>query len=393
MKIAMVFDRLLWGGIERVGVIYANKMVKNGFDVDIIILEENPESIIEEFDHRCNIIIKPFNNKYNSENFWPWVIENDYHGLETVAFSLKYLALKLLTPVLKIKKKIRSKEYDIAIAFSGHINDLSYVANKYVDAKKTVGWIHGAQYSYNMISPGFFRLYKKFTNLICISDMCDVECEKWNKKFNINKKKIYNPCSIDTKSYDQHVVNELKDTYGDFCLMVGRVDQDKNQELIIDAFYEIKNTFKLNKKFVIVGDGPKMQFLKDKIKKLNLEDTVYCVGTRNDVQNFYKAAHIYTHAAPVEGFGMVYVEAMSFGLPVITTDSIPGSREIFGNNEYGIIIQENNSRQMAEAIVKLYSDDTLYESLAIKGLSRCKMFDEKNIEKQLIEHLQYIVKS
>ena len=90
---------------------------------------------------------------------------------------------------------------------------------------------------------------------------------------------------------------------------------------------------------------------------------------------------------------MVYVEAMSFGLPVITTDSIPGSREIFGNNEYGIIIQENNSRQMAEAIVKLYSDDTLYESLALKGLSRCKMFDEKNIEKQLIEHLQYIVKS
>ena len=89
MKIAMVFDRLLWGGIERVGVIYANMMIKNGFDVDIIILEENPESIIEEFDHRCNIIIKPFNNKYNSENFCPWVIENDYHGLETVAFSLK----------------------------------------------------------------------------------------------------------------------------------------------------------------------------------------------------------------------------------------------------------------------------------------------------------------
>ena len=42
MKIAMVFDRLLWGGIERVGVIFANAMIENGFDVDIIILEDNP---------------------------------------------------------------------------------------------------------------------------------------------------------------------------------------------------------------------------------------------------------------------------------------------------------------------------------------------------------------
>lgn len=387
MKIAMVFDRLLWGGIERVGVIYANSMVKNGFDVDIIILEDNPESIIEELDPKCNIIIKPFSAKCNYENFWPWLIEHDFFGLESLAFFVKYFLLKIATPLMKIRYKIWDKEYDFAIAFSGHIKDLTYVSDNYVKCKKKVGWVHSAEYSYNMISPGFFRLYKRIKNLVCISDMCDIDCDKWNKKFNIQKVKICNPCSIDTSDYDNEIVEELKDKYGDFCLMVGRVDQDKNQELIIDAFYEIKNQYGLDKKFIIVGDGPKMESLKSKVNKMGLQDTVFFMGTRADVGNFYKAAKIYTHAAPVEGFGMVYVEAMSFGVPVVTTDAIPGSREIFENGKYGIIVDNNDAHEMADAIVNLYNNDLLYNSLSEKGKRRCEKFNQELIEKQLIDYL------
>lgn len=384
----MVFDKLLWGGIERVGVIYANMMIQSGFDVDVIILENNPESIVSEFDSKCNIIVEPYNLKNACENLWYWVIEHDYNGLETVAFCLKYCFLKLSAPIMKIRHKIRNRKYDVAIAFSGHIKDLTFVSENLIDCKKKVAWVHGAEYSYNMMSPGFFRLYRKIKNLVCISDMCDVDCNKWNRKFNINKVKIYNPCSVDTSNYNVEIVKKLKEKYGDFCLMVGRVDEDKNQELIIDAFYEIKNKYGLDKKFLVVGDGPKMSLLKEKVKNLDLEDTVFFMGTRSDVGNFYKAAKIYTHAAPVEGFGMVYVEAMSFGLPVITTDAIPGAREIFGNSEYGIITPNGNPYQMAKAIVELYNDDLLYESLSRNGKARCDLFNSERIKNQLIDYLE-----
>ena len=386
MRVALVFDRLIWGGIERVGITYANMLIANGFDVDVVVLEKNPEDIINELDPKCNIIVKPFNVKYCYENFWPWMIENDKYGLETIAFSLKYCFLNILKPIFKFKYKLK-ENYDISIAFSGHIKDLTFIADDYIESKSKVAWIHGAQYSYNMISPGFFRLYKRIKNLISISEMSDIDCKYWNEKFNITKTNIYNPCSIDVFNYDNVVVNSLKNKYGDFCLIVGRVDKDKDQELLIDAFYIMKHKYRMDKNLLIVGDGPNLSNLKNKVNKLNLNNNVHFIGTRNDVENFYKAAKIYTHAAPLEGFGMVYIEAMKFGLPVITTDAIPGAREIFENGKYGIITPNGNPNKMADGIIKLYNNEEIYKNYSQKSKLRSDFFDYNKIEKQFIDYL------
>ena len=80
---------------------------------------------------------------------------------------------------------------EIAIAFSGHYNDLTFVSENFKDAKK-IAWLHGDETSYNDIAPGYFALYQKIKNLVCLSEKNDDRSEEFNKKNEINKAMIYN---------------------------------------------------------------------------------------------------------------------------------------------------------------------------------------------------------
>ena len=61
---------------------------------------------------------------------------------------------------------------EIAIAFSGHYNDLTFVSENFKASKK-IAWLHGDETSYNDLSPGYFVLYQKIKNLICLSEKND----------------------------------------------------------------------------------------------------------------------------------------------------------------------------------------------------------------------------
>ena len=60
--------------------------------------------------------------------------------------------------------KNRKDTYDVAIAFSGHMNDLTFVAENFIKSKKSIAWLHGALYGYMLSSTGYFILYAIIKN-------------------------------------------------------------------------------------------------------------------------------------------------------------------------------------------------------------------------------------
>ena len=169
--------------------------------------------------------------------------------------------------------------------------------------------------------------------------------------------------------------------------MVGRLAKDKDQATLIKAIKVLKEKYHLNKHLLLVGDGSERENLEGLVKRLSLEDNVIFVGSRYDVQNFYKGAYIYVHSSPAEGFGLVLVEAMFYGLPVVSTDSIPGVREILKEDEYGIITKVGDENDLAEAIATVYNDKKLRDRLIIKGEERVKDFFPQSIISQFEEYI------
>ena len=274
MKIAFVFDKLLYGGIERLGIIYTRFLCEAGHTVDVYILDPNFEDIINDFDPRCKINMISINPKFCCENHWTLITDWDKHGLEVTQLAFRFTILRILEPILLKRKMFSNEYYDISIAFSGHIKDLTIVSKDFIRSRKKIAWLHGTEYSYNMLSPAFFRLYKRIKNLVCLSDLCDADCDSYNKKNRIKKVKIYNPCIMSSVP-NPSVVSDLKEKYGDFCLMVGRLAEDKNQELLIRAFNILINDYHYPKKLVFLGDGPKGAYLRKIVSDLNLSSSIF----------------------------------------------------------------------------------------------------------------------
>ena len=303
-----------------------------------------------------------------------------------IAFYICAIPVNAVQKIYKIKYKKNVPNAEIAIAFSGHYNDLTFVSENFKDAKK-IAWLHGDETSYNDIAPGYFALYKKIKNLVCLSEKNDDKSEEFNEKNEINKALIYNPINLDGREIDEKIVKSLKQRYGDFILMVGRMAKDKDQATLIRALSYLKEKYSLKKNLVLVGDGSERESLEKLVQEKQLEKQVFFAGAHYDVQNYYMAASIYAHSSPAEGLPTVLLEAMYYGLPIASTNSEPGVYEILREN-CGLITPVGNAEALADSIYKLYTDKPLVEELKINCQDRIKQFMPEHIIMQFENYIK-----
>lgn len=386
MKIAMVFDGLRYGGIERIGINYINIFNELGNDVTVFNLRPKLNDMENQIKDKYKIEHIVFPRWYAPECY-ATIIKKKWWGkyIYPLAYVLFSTILYFYRFILRIKYKSVREKYDIIIAFSGHINDLTFCANSFIKGKKKIAWLHGALYGYAIISPAFLRLYPKIKNLVCLSELCDGEFCGYIEENKINKKKIYNPTYINERNINKDFVKQLVQKYGDFCLMVARIDDDKDQKTAIDAIKILKDKYGLIKKIVLVGNGKNMDKLKRYVEKKQITEQVIFTGARDDVQNYYSAAKVYVHSSPSEGLPTVLLEAMNFRLPIAATDSMPGVREVLKNEKCGLISNIYDAEGLADNIYKLYNDEKLCESLKKAGEQRLKDFMPETIKYQIAD--------
>lgn len=122
-----------------------------------------------------------------------------------------------------------------------------------------------------------------------------------------------------------------------YIINVARLKAQKNQALLISAFAEfIKNNS--GYALLIVGEGNERSNLENLIAKLGLEKAVFLLGYRKDIYALYAASDIFVLTSQIEGFPNVCIEAMAFGLPVIST-RVAGVPEMIVEGKNGWIVE------------------------------------------------------
>lgn len=102
---------------------------------------------------------------------------------------------------------------------------------------------------------------------------------------------------------------------------VGRFDEQKNHNFLINIFYEVQKTLP-NSVLLLIGEGPLMKSVKEYVTSLGLQDKVIFLGRRADVGDLYNVMDIFCLPSLFEGLPVVVVEAQANGLPCLLSDAI-----------------------------------------------------------------------
>jgi glycosyltransferase involved in cell wall biosynthesis len=331
-RIVIVLPNLSGGGAERLHVNLANDWIKQGFDVEFILLRKDGDLIPLL---APEISISGLNVKRFRSAIFPLIkrfLENPP--------QLIVAAMWPLTSAVVIAWILSGRNGRLYL--SEHENlSASYIKQKRVNPFLLKILI---QLSYPLAS-----------GIICVSrgvkkDLCAI-----GKLSEDSVKVIYNPAATGN-SMEQLAPINVDELWGIgfnyHILSVGRLTIQKDHETLIRAFKLLPK--KLNAKLIILGEGPLRAELEVLIKQLKLNESVSLTGFVLDPYPWFRTADIFVLSSLWEGFGNVIVEALECGLPVISTNCPSGPSEILQDGLFGRLVPIKDPQSLALAI-----EDTL----------------------------------
>lgn len=132
----------------------------------------------------------------------------------------------------------------------------------------------------------------------------------------------------------------------DVVLAVGRLVPEKDFVSLVRAFAKVPRR---GARLIIVGDGPDHQMLEDEVNRLGLSGRVRFTGYVSEPWNYFETARVFVSTSSSEAFGNAIVEALAFGLPVVST-KCEGPEEILEHGRYGKIVPIGNVDAIAAAL-------------------------------------------
>ncbi len=351
-KVLFLIHTLGAGGAEKVLVDTVNSMTGK-YDVTLMTVIDtgiNKSKLNNNVDYKT--MFKTKNKDTNVS-----LLSNKKSFLKTIFIKIYMLIWKLMP--IKLLRFLKIKDtYDIEISFLEGIS--AKVVSK-SNAKKIV-WIHVDLINEPKADKVFisknamFNCYNNFNKIVCVSEVVK---NQFIKKFDskIDSKKItvlYN--SIDSNSIIKKST-EITNCYSNKKIVnmvsIGRLAPQKGYDRLINNLSKLKNEgYKFNMN--IIGIGPLFEELNNKVNKLNLSDCITFLGFKQNPFPYLKEADFFVCSSLAEGFSTVVCEASIIGLPTITTDC-SGMKELFGDNKYGYIV--NNDENSLYKGIKYFLDN------------------------------------
>ncbi|GIW67110.1 MAG: mannosyltransferase [Candidatus Parcubacteria bacterium] len=295
-----------------------------------------------------------------------------------------YLGMPLSIDFFLLYKKI-FKNYDLI--FLHYPFPLGFVAyflfsrNKYL-----VIWYHSdivRQKFLEIIFKPFHLFAFKKTRKIFVSNPNLIESSDYLKKF--KEKCVVIPFGIDLEKFK--LTDEIKkeaekiqrEIGSPIVLSVGRLTYYKGFEYLIESAKNVEA------KFLIIGEGKLKDKLLNLIKKYNLENKVFIAPPVKNLSPYYYACDIFVLPSiqKSEAFGIVLLEAMACGKPVISTEIGTGTSWVNQDNITGFVVEPKNSKSLAAAINKLLNDKELYSKFSQNALNRAKNLSLENFLNKL----------
>ena len=229
-----------------------------------------------------------------------------------------------------------------------------------------------------------FRLIKKYkktnTQFICISNETNNFIQN-NLPKKLNKNSVILPNAIDLSRFSL-APKKLPDNKIFQLISIGSLAPRKNHVFLIDVVdYLIQKGIPVH--LTILGEGIERKNIETKIKHLHLENQITLMGNISTIENYLNDSDLYVHSAISEPFGLVLLEAMASGLPVIALDG-KGNRDIIINNENGYILDELSVAKMGSKIIDLLQDQENYERISQNAIDHSKQYSIEQYTSKLI---------
>jgi 1,2-diacylglycerol 3-alpha-glucosyltransferase len=166
-------------------------------------------------------------------------------------------------------------------------------------------------------------------------------------------------------------------------ISVGRLAPEKNWDTLLRAFAKVY-TEHASLRLVLIGDGSARQSLEALTAELGIMDQVTFTGALpfEEIPRYLKAADMFAFASITETQGLVTIEAMAAGLPIVAVDG-PGTRDIVEHGKQGLLV-ENDPDALAIGLRKLLSDPQRIKRFSTNALKKAKTFDVNQLGKQMI---------
>ena len=334
-KISILSLHLNVGGIEKTICDQAN-ILSEKYKVEIITLYNYNSSI--PYNLNKNVKIKYLTNlKPNKDNFKKYL--KDKNILMTLKEGLK--AIK----ILYLKRKLTADyiyNSDSKIIISTRLF-FTKLLNEYKNPEAiTIAEEHVYHHNNKRYIHKLDKSLKHIDYLLPASNYLTMDYKQMLKTNTVIN---YIPLTINyfPKNRSKMETNNL--------IAVGRLEKEKCFTDLIDV---IAKAVKKNKnlKLTIIGDGSQRAIIENKIKELKLDKNIKITGfiSQEEIKKYYEKASLLINTSYEESFGLVLLEAASYGIPSLAFSSALGAKEIIGEN-FGKIIDNRDLNKMSKAIV------------------------------------------
>lgn len=262
------------------------------------------------------------------------------------------IVTNILGTNLKLRKFLKSHEFDFY--YLTHPLNVFEFRLAGVDRRKMVISEHGSRSAYNLV----YRILKYIYYKHCLRYVVPTKTDTALYK-NAGFPAVYVP------HFKPDLPYSFRDVNSKVVLNIGRFTSDKQQLVLLEIWKSIVQENKAaGWRLHIVGSGELGDALQLYLDTNSLNDSVKILPPSKHVDEYYKTASIFALTSKNEGFGMVLLEAISFGLPCVTFDCPSGPRDIIQFGMNGYLIELNNIDSFTEALTTLMEDEDKRKMLA-----------------------------
>lgn len=338
-KVLLVVPSLEQGGAQKFVMDLANELDKTKYEVRVLSYYKKTNSVFDEFAEKNGI----------------HVIYLD----KTLGFHLSFIK--------KVRNVVRQYKPDV---IHTNIDSILYMLPSYKRKQIKLHTVHSIAEKESSGKKRKIRsiAYKLFGVVpVAISDTV---AESISRVHNMKQEKIpivYN--GVDCKRYDIPKISSNKIRF----VTVGTIYSVKNFPFLVDSFAELCKEFD-NLDLTIVGDGVDRENLQIQIDSLGLSDKIHITGCVYDVENYLAKADVYVACSLFEGLPISMLEAMSAGLPVVSTD-VGGVKDIIKDGVNGILVESGNKEKYVQALKELILNESIREIYSAKAKEISKNYD------------------
>lgn len=362
MKLLCMIPKLSYTGAPKIMAWIANKMREFGYEVMVVTMyKSNCEQVLNEE-------IKYLNINYNQSNNW-----------------LYRNTIGMVKIISKYRKIVKEYKPDVILSFLDSISYFYIYLNKLLWHDKIVGSERVDPYSRHGIRAKIcFDIMEKCDYLIFQTEEAK---HFFGDKYNNKSIVIPNPVVLNhsmkkaIKYIDSLKVSKTPKI--PIISTVGRLSiEQKRQDVLIKTAIELKKR-KLDFKIMIYGDGKDKKIINQSIIENKLQNNMYLMGQQDNILEKISESTCFVLTSDYEGIPNALIEAMSIGLPCISTDCSPGGAKILiknGNN--GFLVEKGNYREIAQKIEWIIKNNDKAIEMGKRARKISEKFSENVIAKK-----------